>query len=168
MKNIPLNLYAFSVFLLMPALAWAEIQVITLKDGTQIIGELVGVNNGKYTIRSTAMGEIKIDSSNVTSIAIPAAAPQAPVVAAPQINPSAQVGGQMQAMQTQLMNNPDVMTEMQKMMEDPEFMQLISDPAVLQAVTAKDPQALQNSPSGQKLMSNPKMRALIEKLQQQH
>ena len=144
-------------------LGFAETQVITLNDGSQIKGELVGVSNGIYTIKTPAMGQVTVTGGQVTSIKNESAAiaVPSPVTAPSNTGTAAQV----QAVQTQLMGDPAFMTELQTMVTDPEFMELLKDPAVLQAVASKDPAALASSPGGQALMNNPKMQALIEKLQ---
>jgi Holliday junction resolvasome RuvABC DNA-binding subunit len=43
-------------------------------------------------------------------------------------------------------------------------MQALQDPALVQAVTSHDYAAVQSNPQIQKLMSNPKMQALLQKL----
>ncbi len=154
-----------SLALLLPSAGLAATQTITLKDGSTVNGELVGINNGTYTVKTAVMGDVSIDSSQVVSINSPGAIPAAMPMPTQAEAPSA-VGGQMQAIQSQMMSDPSFMMEMQQMMQDPEFMELISDPAVMQAVASKNPQALQNNPKGQALMNNPKMRALVERLQQ--
>jgi len=169
-KNILLS--AFLV-LALSASAFAETQVITLKDGSQIKGELVGIANGVYTINTPMLGDVHIDKAQVTSISdgsapVAQAAQTAPANVlqtpqAPQAN--ADLTQKIQAAQVQLMSNPDFIADMQKMAQDPEITQLLSDPALVQAVTSKNVNAMKNNPHAQQLMSNPKMKALIEKMQ---
>ncbi|MBI4310049.1 MAG: hypothetical protein HY591_06940 [Candidatus Omnitrophica bacterium] len=159
--------FIFCLLFLAPALGHAETQTITLKDGSQIKGELTGVNDGTYTIKTPLLGDIHINSSQVANIgsagmAMPGAQPPANGLQ-PQAS-NGDMGQKIQTMQTQLMANPEFMADLQQMAQDPEIMQLLADPALVQAVTAKDANALQNNPQGQKLMNNPKMRAIIEKL----
>ena len=78
--------------------------------------------------------------------------------------PGNDVNQKIQTMQTQLMANPEFMADLQQMAQDPEITQLLSDPALVQAVTSKDVNGLQNNPKGQQLMNNAKMKAIIEKL----
>ena len=146
--------------------AYAE-QVITLKDGSQVKGELVSVKDDVYTIRTPAMGDVSVNSSQVGSISNPQAMP-APATPAPSVsNTSADTANQIQAAQTRVMADPQIMAEIQAIAQDPEITQLLSDPALLQAVTSKDMAAVQNNPKAQALIQNPKMRAIMEKIQQQ-
>jgi len=142
------------------AAAFAGSQVITLKDGSQIKGDVTGLANDIYTISSPALGNITINKSLVASIAdgsMPA--PSSQTGASQSVGPD-----KIQAMQTQMMANPEFMADLQQMASDPEIMQMLSDPALVQAVTSKDTNALQGNPKAQQLMENAKFRALIEKL----
>ena len=168
MRRIFLTFFLLSA---LPPLAFAETQTITLKDGSQIKGELLSVANGVYTFKTPALGEIHLSGNQVTTItngpttSMPAqntAGTYPPQAAA--ANPN--VNQQMQNMQTQLMSNPELMSDIQKMMEDPEIIKAISDPAFTQAVTSKDVNAIQANPHTQQLINNPKMKTLMEKLRQ--
>lgn len=148
--------------------ALADTQVITLKDGSQLKGELVGVNAGVYTVKTPIMGDVRINQNQVVSISAEGSAPQAmPMPAAASSGMSNGYAPQIQAAQAQLMANPDIMTDIQDFAQDPEIAQLISDPQLMQMIMAKDVNGLQNTPQGQALINNPKMRALIEKIQGQ-
>ena len=71
---------------------------------------------------------------------------------------------QVEAVQSQIMNNPELMKDITNLMADPEIMAALSDPAFVAAIQSQDPAAIENSPHMQELMNNPKMQALIEKL----
>ena len=136
-------------------------QVITLKDGSQIKGELSGVENGVYTVKTPSMGDVHVSAGNVASIAnskTPMAAPPVTPVAAPNMDQ------QIMAQQQKLMANPQAMADVQQIAQDPEIVQLLSDPALVQAVTSHDLQAIQNNPKIKELVNNPKMQALLKKL----
>ena len=138
-------------------------QVITLKDGSQIKGELSGIENGQYTIKTPIIGDVHVAASDVASITNgnnPVAAVQT------QPSPPAAVNSDQQiaAAQQQLISNPQAMASLQQMAQDPEVMQALSDPALVQAVTSHDYQAVQNNPKVQELMNNPKMQALLQKI----
>src|SRR5476649_2261378 len=146
------------------AFAGQSQQVITLKDGSQIKGELAGIDNGVYTVKTPIIGDVHVAASDVASITngnnVPVAAPQnqASGSAAPNMDQ------QIAASQKQLMSNPQSMATLQEMMQDPEIAQALQDPALVQAVTSHDYSAVQNNPNVQKMMSNPKMQAMLQKL----
>ena len=168
-------IFVFSILILSAittAFADQSQQVITLKDGSQIKGELAGINNGVYTIKTPIIGDVHVAASDVASITNG----NAPIAALPtnntnyptvpnQSSPSIpNMDQQIAASQKQLMSNPQSMATLQEMMQDPEIMQALQDPALVQAVTSHDYQAVQSNPQVQKLMSNPKMQALLQKL----
>src|SRR5271154_1620639 len=43
-------------------------QVITLKDGSQIKGQLAGIDNGVYTVKTPIIGDVHVAASDVASI----------------------------------------------------------------------------------------------------
>jgi hypothetical protein len=63
------------------------------------------------------------------------------------------------------MSNPEIMKEVAALAQDPQILYLLNDPAMLQAVQNKDPQAMQQNPRTYELMNNPKMQELIRKIQ---
>ena len=137
-------------------------QVITLKDGSQIKGQLAGIDNGVYTVKTPIIGDVHVAASDVASITngnVPVATvPSQATASAPSMDQ------QIANSQKQLMSNPQVMADLQQMAQDPEIMQALSDPAVVQAVTSHDYQAVQSNPKIQALMSNPRMQALLQKM----
>jgi hypothetical protein len=162
-------------------MAAADTQVITLKDGSQIKGELSGVANGVYTVRTPTLGDIHITSNQVISIsaetagaavasppAANASANAMPAVPALPGLPAAGASGDMSqritSAQNQLMANPEFVAEIQNFAQDPEITQLLSDPQLMQEIMSKDVNAIQKDPKAQALMNNPKMQALVEKL----
>jgi len=144
-------------------------QVITLKDGSQIKGELSGINNGVYSVKTPIIGDVQVNASDVSSITKDTGNTTAPVasVAAAPAQASASTSNmdqQIAASQQKLMSNPQSMAILKEMMQDPEITEALQDPALVQAVTSHDYQAVQNNPKVQELMSSPKMQALLQKL----
>jgi len=141
-------------------------QVITLKDGSQIKGNLSGIENGVYTVKTPIIGDVHVNANDVASITNG----NTPVATLPANSPTSSQGTipnmdqQMASTQQKLMSNPQSMAIVQAMAQDPEIMQALQDPAVIHAVTSHDYQAVQNNPKIQALMKNPKMQALMQQL----
>jgi len=72
-----------------------------------------------------------------------------------------------QAVQAQVAQNPEILGDIQKLMEDPEVMSIISDPEFIAAVQSGNTAALVSNPRLQRLTENPKIQALIEKIKSQ-
>jgi hypothetical protein len=165
----------FSLFILsFTAASFADQaeQVITLKDGSQIKGQLAGIDNGVYTVKTPIIGDVHVNASDVSSItngnaaavaALPANNASYPAMPAQQAGP-ANMDAQIIASQKQLMSNPQTMATLQEMMQDPDIAQALQDPAVVQAVTTHDYAAIQSNPKIQELINNPRMKALLQQL----
>ncbi len=166
------KIFIFAFLVLTPQVALSATQVITLKDGSQIKGELVSAIGGVYIIRTPTMGDIKINSSQVANIANTPVMPTQPTSPpGPTTNPYAtqplsddSMNQKVQAAQTRIMNDPETMAEIQEMVKDPQMIQLLSDPTLTKEVMSHDVKAIQNNPKAQELINNPRMRALMNKL----
>ncbi len=149
----------------------AETKVITLQDGSTIKGDVIGMDQGVYTIHNPAMGDMRVPDQNVVSItaasaAVPAAQPQAAAGAAEASAITATP--EFQSMQSKMMADPQVMGDIQQMAQDPEIMALLSDPSFISALRSGSAANLQSDPRVKKLSENPRVQALIEKLQANH
>ena len=149
-------LLCLGLYASLSSLGFADTKIIILKDGSQVKGELIAVKDGTYTVKTDLMGEVNVSADQVTSISALEAAATAPAMRQT-----------IEATQQKLMTDPAVMAEIQAMAQDPQIVQLLSDPGLVKAVVSKDVQSLQNNPNGQALINNPKMRALMEKVVQQ-
>jgi len=167
MNKLIVAFILFFVAALSSSFADQDQQVITLKDGSQIRGELSGINNGIYTVKTPIIGDVHVAVGDVASITngnAPAAAAAStgtsptglPAGIAPNID------SQMASAQQKLMSNPQSMAILQEMAQDPVIAQALQDPALVQAVTSHDYQAIQNNPRVQELLKNPKMQAFIK------
>jgi len=169
MKKFAILFLALAILPVSRAFADGD-KVITLKDGSRITGHVVGMDQGQYIIQNGTLGEVKISQDNIQSIIAPnmaglSDAPPSQDQAAGQGMP-AEYTQQMKAMQSQIVANPDLMKEIATLTQDPEIMNLLNDPALLEAAKSGNPQAMQSNPRTQQLMSNPKMQELIRKIQQ--
>ena len=160
--------------------ASAEVKKITLKDGSMIRGEVVSMSNGLYTVKTENMGEVLLSESNIVSVvneslanAQQALQNQAQALQQPAAAASAPAGNnsfanQVNAMQGQIMANPQSMEAIQAMASDPEISAMMADPQFLQELTAamsgNNPEAIANNPKVKQLMNNPKMQALIQQM----
>ena len=139
-------------------------QIITLKDGSQINGEITSFSSGVYTVNTSALGYIKISSSQVANIANTKTAPGQNSIGTTQPSSNDDINQRIQATQAKVMNDPHMVSGIIDMMKDPEIVQLLSDPELTQKFMSRDVKAIQNDPKAQKLMNNPKMQALMDQL----
>ena len=154
----------FSLFIVSSAALAGTPQTITLKDGSVIHGQVLGMENNQYTIESPLAGTIHVPQDQIVSMS---AANQDNAPTPTSGAPSSINSTDITNAQNKILANPDAMKDIQTLASDPEVVALMNDPALLQAVQSKDLAAIQANPRTQQLMSNPKIKALIEKLQAQ-
>jgi len=149
------------LFFVSSASAEPKTRVVTLQDGTTVQGKILGIDNGSYIVQNPVLGELRVKEGDVVSILSPGES-----LEKPSQKPSRQGGtDELQVLQSRIMGNPEIMADIQAIASDPELVALISNPAFMQAAQAKDIAAMQANPRTAKLMSNPKIKALIEKIQ---
>lgn len=177
MKKILLPILLM-LLLSVPNLSNAETtRYISLKDGSVIKGQVVSMADDVYTINTENLGTIYIGQDQVVSItSTPFANPATPTANVNSINigglGASGLGGQqvpdnMKKLQMDIMSNPQIMNDIQSLMNNEEIMQVISDENFMNDVMTFDPSKVENSEQMQKLMGNPEMKKLIQKIEGQ-
>lgn len=136
-----------------------EVRAIELKDGSVVTGEVVSLTNGKYTIRSGSLGTVLIEESKVLVIR----PVTAPAVANFGVTPD-NTAGDISTLQNRMMNDKEVMSKIQSLQNDPEFMKILEDPEVVKAVNSGDIAALMANPQFLKLMNNSTVRDIGQRV----
>ena len=166
-KIIMMKKFLFRIFVIVAAVNLAlcahaqSTKIITLKDGSVIKGNVLQLADGVYTLETDNLGKVNVAESEILSIA----AEPAPVPPDTADTANTSLKGQVQEMQTSLLSNPEVMTEIQNIMQDPEIRGVLSDPAFISAIMSYDPKQIQHNEKTQYLLQNPKFRSLMEKVQ---
>ena len=141
-------------------LAYAdELKTITLQDGSRIQGSVISLQNGEYTIQSPSLGTIHLKESNIRSIST-----QDSHVSAGNVEGSVDHTAEINNLMNGIMSNPELMNDIQALASDPQLVAILQDPAFMNAIQTRDFSALQTSAATQKLMDNPKMKALVQKI----
>jgi hypothetical protein len=138
----------FVLFVSSPLHAAAP-STITLRDGSAITGEVVSLNDGVYTIKSATLGTITVKESDVRSLTKGAAAPDP---------------GQMGALQERMTSDPDTMSTLTALQDDPELKAVLNDPEVLNALQSGNVDALLSNPKVAHLADDPKVQEITKKL----
>ena len=134
----------------------ADYRQITLNDGSVISGEITSFDGYRYIVKSTSLGTVEIDSSEINVIKAPSASGNTTRV--PALSP-----GELMSMQEQLARDPEIMRLIKSLQQDPQFQAILADPQLMQSVMAGDIQALINNPEFNALMNNPAIRQIQEK-----
>jgi hypothetical protein len=142
----------------------AESKIITLQDGSKVKGTIIGMDNGSYVVESPSIGEVRIPDSNITSITT---SEQPEVPAQPQEPSNITATPEFKAVQTQVMSSPETLGDIQKLLDDPEIMAVLSDPGFAKAIQSGNMTSLGSDPRLKSLSENPKIQALIQKIKSQ-
>jgi hypothetical protein len=151
-----------------PAFA-ADSKVITLQDGSKIKGNVIGMDNGSYVVETPSMGQVHIPDNNVASITAASSAEiqeQAPS-AQDSVPSNITATPEFKSMQAQMMSNPEVMGDIQKLIQDPDVMAVMADPSFIAAIQSGNTASLQSDPRLKRLSDNPNVQALIQKIKSQ-
>jgi len=133
----------------------AEIKEIELTDGSVITGEVLSLNSGVYTIRTGSLGTIKIDDAKVRAIRPPGPASSS--------RPSG-TSSEARSLQDKMMSDQEVMSMIQSLKDDPQFMKILEDPEIMNAVSSGDTAALMANPKFLQLLHNPTVRDIQQKV----
>lgn len=147
--------------------SWGESptgQVITLKDGTVLKGQLIQVSQNAYIIETQNLGRVSVPVSELLSITTASAS-------TPLTAPAASLGAAgglpgFAGFQQELMSDPAFTAEVADLMKDPEILQLLTQPALLQDLMTMDPGQIQGNPAVQRLLENPQFQKIMAKVQE--
>ena len=132
----------------------AEIKEIELSDGSNITGEVLSLVNGVYSVRTGALGTLKIDEAKVRSIR------QQGTLSSP---PSG-LSGDTKSLQDKMMGDKDIMAMIESLKDDPQFTKILEDPEIMNAVSSGDTAALMANPKFLQLLHNPTVRDIQQKV----
>ena len=167
LSNMKIIFFLFAISVSCTTVFADSNKVITLSDGTKIIGKVVSLKDNVYSIESTQLGTVQIAEDKIVSIAAEGA-PNIPVItsanALPAVDP-AQLKQQAQDLQQKFLADEGLMKEIENLMNDEEIKKILSDPDVLNAILSYDPQNIQNNQKINQLMQNPKFKELLDKMQ---
>jgi hypothetical protein len=139
-----------------------ESRRITLKDGSVIVGKIVSLTNGEYTVQSGALGKLTLKDADIVSMsaldAAPAPAKQGAAPAAPTSNPD------LTALQQRISTDPAIGNTVKSLQDSPEVKDILADPTLMQAVQSGNLEALQGNPKIERLIKNPAVQDLIKRV----
>jgi hypothetical protein len=148
----------FATALLVCASVAFAAPTIELKDGSRIQGEIQRIENGAYVIVSPSLGTVRVAQADIARIVYGGGASSA--------GSSDDSNRQIQQLQMQLAQDPEVMKSIMSLQSDPQIQAILSDPAIAQAIQEGDYARLLDNPKIKALESNSALRQLLR--QQAH
>lgn len=129
--------------------------VINLKDGSKIRGEIVSMEKGTYTVKTTSIGTIQLSDRQVESITQSESNREAP----------ASIGGDaVKSIQSSIVSNQSLMGSILKLQEDPAMRAVLADPEVMKAVQSMDFKTLSSHPKIKALMNSSEVKSIQQRL----
>jgi hypothetical protein len=138
-----------------------SLRIIELVDGSRIAGEIVLFEHGVYTIESDSLGRLHIPNSDIQAIrAAGHATPRQPSPAA--TDTASAVEPQLPPYESQMLADPAIVSMVMTLQQDPDVLAVLNDPSVMQAIAARDFDALQGNAKILKLENNPTIRQILD------
>ena len=158
------SLFIFFILIFLSSGVYAgEFSEIGLIDGSTIYGEILSFNDGIYTVKSSSLGTIKVAESDIREIRVQSANTKNREYASPG---NSSISPEVQALQTFMQNNQEIMAIIFSLQNDPDFQEIMSDPGILNAVNSGDIAALISNPKFMSLLNNHKIQEIQKKLAQ--
>ena len=136
-----------------------ELKEIVLQDGSIISGEVMSLNKGIYTIKSDALGTIKIEETKIRSIQEKTLPTSVDISARPTATT-----GEIKSLEEKMMSDKEIMNLILTLQNDPDFKKLMEDPKIMQAVNAGDVATLTSDARFMKLLNNKTVQEIQKKV----
>ena len=135
---------------------------IELKDGSRIVGDIQGIENGVYTVLSPNLGTVHVAQSNIVRIVYGGNVSNAAVSPGKSPAPDNAMTQNIQQLQAQLAQDPSAMQQIMSLQNDPQIQAVLNDPSIANAIQDGDFMSLIGNPKVQALESNPHLQQLLQ------
>ena len=136
-------------------------RIIELVDGSQIAGEIVLFEHGVYTIESSSLGRLHIPDSDIRVIRSGGLVPSRQS-SPPSTDPDRLSAAGLTHYESQIVGDPQILSLVMALQNDPDVLAVLNDPSVMQAIAARDLNALQDNAKILKLENNPTIRQILD------
>jgi hypothetical protein len=137
------------------------LRIIELDDGSRIAGEILSFESGVYTIESGTLGRLRIPDERIR--AIRSDLPQRYPGNETSITvPGPSMGNQFAELQSLILSDPNILTIVMSLQNDPQLLSIINDPVTMRAITAGDLESLRNNPKILELEGHQTIQQLLQ------
>ena len=134
--------------------SWAQQASVHLHDGSVLRGEVIGLENGVYSLRGKSFGVIKVPQNNIRNIDYGGSTTA----------PTGLGATDFQALQARMLMDPALMNSIQELTSDPVVQDIVNDPEIRSAIENGDYSSLMNNPKIIQLMQHPSVRSITEQV----
>jgi hypothetical protein len=159
MRRLIISTLLMMAFLISTGAA-GELGQVELIDGSVICGKIVSYEGGIYTLKTSTLGTVRIEESNIRTIRFETpdnAKGKESAFGRPA--PEAQV----HTLQQLMMGDHEVIRMIFTLLNDPDVQELLKEPSIIEAVNAGNIETLTSNPEFMKLLENPTIRDIISK-----
>ena len=135
-------------------------RIIELFDGSRITGDIVRFENGVYTVESDSLGRLHIPNSDIRVIRSGGQV-HSQLFSSPSTGPDRPAAPNLTHYESQIVADPQILSMVMTLQNDPDVLAVLNDPSVMQAIAARDFNALQNNAKILKLENNPTIRQIL-------
>jgi len=141
------------------------VREILLKDGSVIRAEILSFEDGVYSLRSETMGELRLQDSAIETIRLPDDGRRKMAGAESSGGPDNQTRQKnVKNLQSSMLSSPALLSMIFALQEDPDVQDILSDEEVMGLIMTGDMDNLEDNPQFIRLMENPKIRAIIDRM----
>lgn len=137
---------------------------IELKDGSRIVGDIQGVENGMYIVHSPSIGTLHVAQSDIARIDYNGGVSNATGPSGKSPASDAAVAGNIQQLLTGLAQDPATLQSIMSLQSDPQIQSVLNDPAIMKAIQDGDYTSLLGNPKIQSLESDAQVKHLVQQL----
>ena len=146
------------IFMTLPVAVHAgELQEIVLIDGSVIVGELVPLTNGIYTIKTATLGDLKVEDARVETIRNKSGRMEGSV--------EASIQQEIMAIQQKMIADESIIQLILALQNDPDFQDILQDESIMKAISSGDFNALMTNPKIVKLRNNSSVQEIKRKVE---
>jgi hypothetical protein len=164
-KGMLMTRFIISILLMMGLListgAAGELSQVELTDGSVICGEIISSEGGIYTLKTSTLGTVKIEESSIRAIRF---GPPAQIKGKERAFRTTPTEAQVHALQQLIMGDPEIIGMLLTLLNDPDVQAILQDPSIIKAVNAGDIKALTSNPKFMKLLENPTVQDITDKI----
>ena len=157
---------------------YAQASKLELTDGSIIEGQIVSLDKGVYTVNTGGLGQINIDASKISRITtsgevIPPTINNVTVMthqeaaAKPSLPSDDEIKSEMERVKSKITNDPETMKNVNALLVDPQFQEILKDPEIVNAAKKHDVKALMQNQKFLNIINNQKIQEIEKKVKDQ-
>ena len=138
----------------------AELELI---DGSVLSGEVISFREGVYTVRSTSLGTIEINESQIRVIRVKPSESATGKTVRPT---NTSIDNELKILEESITSDQQIMQMIISLQNDPDIQELLQDAGIMEAVRSGDISTLMSNPKFRKILENPDIQQIQRRVGQ--